>query len=65
MNERFVNIILVLFTLIGFTEGLNLSFWLMDQSNTFAFYGGILLIIVGLYTCWRVMTNLLKSIFKK
>jgi hypothetical protein len=65
MNERFINIILVLFTLIGFTECLNISFWLMDQSSTFAFYGGVLLAITGLYTCWQVMTNLLKSIFKK
>jgi hypothetical protein len=65
MNKYFVNIILVLITLIGFTECLNLSFWLMDQSSTFAFYGGVLLAITGLYTCWQVMTNLLKSIFKK
>jgi len=65
MNERFINILLALFTLIGFTECLNISFWLMDQPSTFAFYGGVLLIITGLYTYWQIMTNLLKSIFKK
>jgi hypothetical protein len=65
MNDRFINVILILFTFIGFIECLNLSFWLMDQPNTFTFYGGVLLATVGFYTCWKVMTNLLKSLFKK
>jgi hypothetical protein len=65
MNERYVNLFLILFTFIGFVECIELSFWLMDKSSTFAFYGGLTTFVAGFIICWQIMTNLIKSIFKK
>jgi hypothetical protein len=65
MNERYVNLFLILFTFIGFIECLELAFWLMNIPSTFAFFGGITTFAIGFYICWQIMTNLLKSIFNK
>jgi hypothetical protein len=65
MNNRVVNLFLILFTIIGFLQCVELSFWLMDKSSTLAFFSGVTLFFAGFYTCWRVMSNLLKSLFNK
>jgi hypothetical protein len=65
MNNHTVNLFLVLFTIIGFIQCLELTFWLMTVPNTFAFFGGIALFFGGFYVCYKVMINLLKSLFNK
>ena len=65
MNNRIVNLFLILFTLIGFIQCLELTFWLMNIPSTFAFFGGVILFSSGFYVCYKIMTNLLKSIFNK
>jgi hypothetical protein len=65
MNNRTTNIFLILFTLIGFIQCLELSFWLMNIPSTFAFFGGVTIIFGGFYICYKVMVNLLKSLFDK
>ena len=61
MKDLLKPMLLVLLSSILIIEGVNLSTWLMNQSNTIVFYSGILLLIACLVVFFSItLENIIK-----